>query len=149
MNSTELPLRAVRTQVQFEIATAAAAVAQATAATTRARRRMMVSSRRHDALAGELRTALGRSHLNPALLGTMRRLFHVEHVSLQQRQATLEDAQRREQQERAALAELRNRERSLDRALQAERRRRQLAQRAREMNIADDLWLQHCWRQAQ
>jgi hypothetical protein len=149
MNSIELPLRAVRTQVQFEIVAAADAVAQAAAEATRAQRRVKASSRRCDVLAGALRTALGRSHLNPTLLGTMRRLFHVEHVSLQQRRATFEDAQRREQHERGALAELRNRERSLDRALQAERRCRQLAQRAREVRIADDLWLQHCWRQAQ
>jgi hypothetical protein len=148
MPSSKSPLAVVRTQVQFELVEVAAAVASAAAATSRAQRQVQDSSVRRDAIGDELRAAGGRLQINPALLDAMRRMYRTECAMLRELEAHLEAARQREQRERSALADLRNRERALERALQAERRRGQLRMQAQEMCSADDLWLQHAWRQA-
>ena len=147
MNSNEQALCAVRTQVQFELAQTGAEVAQAAALSVRTQRRVTDLTQRCESAARELRGALAQSRINPALLVAMRRLYQLECQALHDSQVRLATAQQREQQARTALADARNRERSLDRALQAERRKQQLKQQALEMIRADDMWLQHAWRE--
>lgn len=149
MPSSRSPLAVVRTQVQFELVEIVAAVAGAAATTARVQQRVQGSQSRRDAIGNQLRAAGSRTRIDPALLGTMRRMYHAECATLRELQAQLEAARQREQEQRSALADVRNRERALDRALQAERQREQLRLRALEMTIADDLWLQLTWRQSQ
>lgn len=149
MSSIEPALRAVRSQVQFELTEVAAQVAQASDRTERAQSEMSVCKHRCLAAAEGLRTATGRARINPPLLQAMSRIHHSEQLLLRQCEEQLSFAQREEEQARNRLAELRNRERSLDRALLAERRKRKLKEQAIEMIVADDLWLQHAWRTAQ
>ena len=145
MRSSEPALRAVRTQVQFELAEAAAKVAQAAALCAEAQEHVTALRQRCECAAGELRDAMGRSKINPALLAAMRRVHRLEAGALRDWQGRLATAEEREQQARAGLAEVRNRERSLDRALQAEVRKQDLLGQTREMLAVDDLWLQHTW----
>ncbi|HET9446850.1 MAG TPA: hypothetical protein VFO35_11350 [Steroidobacteraceae bacterium] len=147
MRSSEPALRAVRTQVQFELAEAAALVAAAAAQTAEAFEQVSTFKRHCAEAAEQLRSALARNAINPPLLAAMRRVHRRDAQALQEFQSSLAAAQEREQQARAALADVRNRERSLDRALHAELRKQQLEQQAREMLDVDDLWLQHARRE--
>lgn len=149
MNSNERTLRAVRTQVQFELAQVAAEVALAAKAGDRMQHQVTALSQRCDLAATELRSVTKRSQINLALVDAMHRLYHVEQNRLRDSQAQLAAAQQREEQARAAMAGVRNRERSLERALQAERRKEQQRQQALEIIQADDMWLQHAWRELQ
>jgi hypothetical protein len=143
MSTREPVLRAIRSQVQFELVQAAAEVVQAAEQTTRARNRVVSLQRRAGSFLRELRQIMGRPQLNAALLDTMRRCHRVEQSELREWQTREAAAQQHEQQARSALAGLRNQERSLERALQAERRKRQLRIQTLEMIRADELWLQH------
>jgi hypothetical protein len=147
VNSNERALRAVRTQVQFEVAEMAARVASAAMHTARKQRQENVLTLRCESIANEVRTGLSRPSTNPALIEAMQRLYHDDCRRLQQAQALLAVAQEREQQVRTGLAGVRNRERSLERAMNAERRKERLKQQALEVSRADDLWLQHAGRQ--
>ena len=146
MASIEPALHAVRTLAQFELAEAAAKVAQAATLSSRAQHRVTLLTQRCESVVSELRGAIARSRINPALLDAMRRLYQAEHRMLQDAQVELAVALRREQQLRDALAELRNRERALERAVKAERRKRQAKQQTFAVTLADDMWLQHAWR---
>jgi hypothetical protein len=146
MRSSEPALRAVRTQVQFELAEAAAKVAHAATVCAEAQEQVTALRQRCECAAEELRDAMGRSKINPALLATMRRVHRLETAALQDWQRRLAAAAEREQQARAELAGIRNRERSLERALRAEVRKQDLLEQTREMLAVDDLWLQHTWR---
>lgn len=143
MSSSESALRAVRTQVQFELAEAAAGVAREGAKRVEAHEQVVAIERRCDRAAYELRGAMNRALINPALLAAMRGIYLQETEALQDWQARLATAQEREQEARAALADVRNRERSLDRAVRTEQRKRALQEQTREMIDVDELWLQH------
>ena len=147
MSTPEPALRAIRSQVQFELVQAAAEVAQAAGLTARTGDRVMSLQRRADAFLRELRQIMARPQLNAALLDTMRRCHRIEQSELRECQTRLLAARQHEQQARAALADLRNRDRSLDRALRAERHKRQLRIQALEIIRADELWLQHSLRE--
>lgn len=146
MKSTERALRAVRVQLQFELAQAAAQVASAAA--IHAERQTVVNGlvKHSEAVSTELRGALRQEPINPALLTTMYRICRSEHRAVQEARAQAEEAQQREQQARDFLTSVRNQDRSVERALQAERRRQQLQAQASEIQGADDSWLQHRWR---
>ena len=148
MTSNERALRAVRAQVQFELVQAGAEVAQAATLAAEAQQEVAALTQNCESATHELRDAMGRPRINPALIDAMHRLYQVEYHRLQHAQGRLTTAQQREEQARTALAGLRNRERSLERALQAERRKQQLKQQAIEVLRADDLWLQHTWRES-
>jgi chromosome segregation ATPase len=148
MRRHESVLRALRSQVQFEIVRAAAEVAQAARMTTRADRRVASLEQRAASFVAELRQVMGRARVNAALLDTMRRCHRAEQSELGTWQSRLRAAQRHEQQLRAALANLRNEERSLERALQAERRQHEQRLQALEMIRADELWLRHSMRES-
>jgi hypothetical protein len=147
VTSNEPVLRAVRTQVQFELAQAAAEVADATARSGQARQQAAALAQRCDAVARGIRDAMNEEPMNPALLQAMRRAYHSEHIALRDWQARLSVAGQREEQARIVLAGLRNRDRSLERALQAERVKRDRRRQAQEMVLADETWLQHTSRQ--
>lgn len=149
MRSNEPALRAVRTQLQFELVQSAAEVAQAATLSAGAKDEVTTFKHRCESAAHELRVGMGRARVNPALLAAMRRMYHAEQLALRRSQAQLDTAEEREQQARSVLAGLRNQERSLDRALQAERHKRRLRQQAIDMVAADDIWLQHAWRELQ
>lgn len=146
MNSTERALRALRVQVQFELAQTAAQVAAAAAIHAGRQRRVNALVKHSDAVSTELSGALRQQPMNPALLVTMRRMYRSEHQALQEARAQAEEAQHREQQARELLTSVRNQDRSLERAVQAERRRRQQRARAIEIDRADESWLQRRWR---
>jgi hypothetical protein len=147
MSSNESTLRAVRAQVQFELAETASEVAEATTRSVSANRHVIALTDRCRAAANELSDVLSRPHVNPALLAAMRRLFQVERRSLQEWQTRLDTAEQREHLARIALADVRNRERALERALRAERCKRQRKQQTLDIIQADELWLQHSWRE--
>jgi isoaspartyl peptidase/L-asparaginase-like protein (Ntn-hydrolase superfamily) len=142
MKSSEPTLRAIRAQVQFELAQAAAEVAQAAAITASVQQQVNLAAGRYESVARELQAIMGSSRINPPQLAAMQRMFHSEHVLLQGYQKELAAAEQREHQARSVLASLRNRERSLERALQAEQHRRKLKELAQDMLVADDMWLQ-------
>jgi len=146
MSSSESTLRAVRAQVQFELAETAAAVAEAATRSANAQAHVTVATERCNCAAGELRGAMSRVQVNPPLLHAMRRLYQLEQRILQEWQERLLAAEQHEQQARTKLAGVRNRERSLERALEVERRTRQRRQQTLDGLRADDLWLQHAWR---
>lgn len=148
MPSGDGALQALRLQTQFVIVEAAAAVARATAVTNDMQQRVQRVAVRVGSLARELRETTRNSPVNPALLMTLRRMHHAENMTLIEWRKRLGVARQEEQRERSALAELRNRERSLDRALRDAQRARRRAQQSAEMRVADDLWLQHSWREA-
>lgn len=147
MTSDDSALRAVRTQVQFELAQTAAEVAEAATISAHTQRQVVTLTQRCESSARELRGAMARSRLNPALLDAMRRLYQIEQRALYDWETRLTQARHREEQARTALAGVRNRERSLERALLAERRKQQLKRQALEIIQADDMWLQHVWRE--
>jgi predicted GTPase len=147
MTSHQTALRAIRTQVQFELAQTAAEVARAASVSAEAQREVTILMQHCESATRELRDAMGRSRINPALLDAMRRIYQVEQRALCDWEVRLEAARQREAQARAALAGVRNRERSLERAQQVERRRRQLKEQAIEIIRADDMWLQRVWRE--
>jgi hypothetical protein len=146
MRSNERALRALRAQVQFELAESAAEFARTVAIAIRAEEEASVAEHRRDIAADQVRSVMSRAQVNPPLLDTMRRLYHGEQRTTHECQKRLKAAQEREQDACTALAEVRNRERSLERALEAERRGQQLASATREILEGDDLWLQHIWR---
>lgn len=125
----------------------AARVADAATYTAREQRQETLLTRRCESIASEVRTEQNRSRINPALIDSMQRLYQGDRRRLQQAQMLLAEAQEREQQARAALAGVRNKDRALERAMKSERRKEQLKQQALEVIRADDLWLQHAWRQ--
>ena len=108
------------------------------------KRRVESLQRRADILLRELRQVLGRTPLNAALLDTMRRGHRVDQAELREWQGRRIAAQHHEQQAR----ELRNQERSLERALQGEQRKQQARIQAWDLVQADELWLQHSWRES-
>ena len=147
MTRGERTLRAMRTQLQFELAQIAAKVAQATDRSTRAEHAVTAFGRQCDSCVAELRAAMDRSQLNPALLETLRRLHRLQRAALRESQTTLAAARLHEQRAREELAEARNRELSVERALRSEQRKQLLAQQTLEFAVADDLWLERTWRQ--
>ena len=146
MKSNEPALRAVRAQVQFDIVAVGAEVAAAAARSARELRQHTALTKRCDGIVRELRRAVRRQRINPALLDAMGRLYQVERGALQETDSRLAAAAQREQQIRGVLVELRSRERALDRALQMERRKQSVRQHALECTRLDDSWLQHTWR---
>jgi hypothetical protein len=146
MHSNERALRALRAQVQFELAESAAEFARIVALSMRAEEEASAAAQRRDVAADHVRTVMRRAQVNPPLLAAMRRLYHVEQRTTHECHKRLKAAREREQEACNALAHLRNRERSLERALEAERRSQQLASATREILEGDDLWLQHMWR---
>jgi hypothetical protein len=146
MSSIEATLKAVGTTVQFEIVEVIAQVSQAAAVAACAQDEVNSLKQHCTSVASELRVAMGRSQVNPALVEAMHRLYRVGHERLLHAQAGLAAAQERERHVRTRLAALRNSERSLERLLKAERRRRDLDQQARETVEADDIWLQRVQR---
>lgn len=142
MSSNERALRAVRTLTQFELIEVAADVAQAVTARAEAQDHVSALTQHSESAARDLREAIGRERINPALIQEMRRLYRAEQQALSEWQARLAAAQQREQQAYATLARVRARERSIERAADAERRRQQLKRQTAEIVRADDLWLQ-------
>ena len=147
MKRAETTLRALRSQVQFELAQAAADVARAAGVSARTSQREATLERRAASLLVELRQIQGRAHLNAPLLDTMFRWRRREQVELREWQEHARRAREDEQRLRDALAALRNQERSLERALHAERRRQTLRADAAAAFRADELWLQHSVRE--
>jgi hypothetical protein len=148
MRPPDRALRALLSQVQFEIVRTAAEVVQAAGITARAASRVEALERRADTFLLELRQISSRPRLNAALLDTMRRCHRAEQTELRDWQVRRRTAWQQEQQVREALAGLRHQERSLERALQAERRKRELRVQALDMIRADELWLQHSMRES-
>jgi len=146
VNSSERALRALRTQVQFELAQAGMRVAQAAALSAGVQRRVDTLTQAREAAARELRAAMHRPQVNPALLAEMRKLYLAEQHALHDSASRLAAARQLEQRARDELAGVRNRDRSLERGLQAEQRNQQLKQRGLEGAQVDDLWLQHARR---
>jgi len=142
MTRSEQTLQAMRTQLQFDLVQIAANVAQATQLSTRAEHSVKALARQCDSCVAELRTAMDRSQLNPALLDALRRLHRLQRAALRESQTKLAAAQLYERRAREELAEARNRELSLERALRSERRKQLQNRRTIEFAVADDLWLQ-------
>lgn len=142
MNRIESTLRAVRTQVQFELVEVAAEVVRAAARAVSAQDEMKQADRRCNAAAGELRATMAAAPMNPALVRAMGRIYDGERSVLRAARSQLAAAKRLEDDARTALADVRNRERSLERALQEEQRKRRAQQQAFELIQADELWLQ-------
>lgn len=147
MRSSDRALRALRAQVQFQLAQIAPEVASAAVVRASWQERAADFAKRSEVASSELRGALCRQPINPALLVTMRRMYQYEHRAFDEARAQAEEAQRHEQRARDALANLRNRDHSLERALQAERRRQDLKLQVKEIEHADDWWLQRLWRE--
>lgn len=147
MTPDERALHALRIQLQFEMLQAGAEVAHATTVSSRAQQQVAELTQCCESIVSELRNAMQRVQINPALLDAMRRLYRAERQSLQVAEVRLRAAREHEQRLRAALTGLRNRERSLERALQAERRKGFLKQQAIEIVRADDMWMQRAWSQ--
>lgn len=142
MADTASALRAVRTEVQFEVMQAIAEVAQATAHAEKIQSELSHLTLRCDHMASTLNGAMRRPQLNPAMIETLRRLYQTDYQTLSDVKGRLTEARQQEQQARSALAALRNRERSLDRALKAEQRKQESRREVVQMENADDMWLQ-------
>jgi len=142
MTTSERTLRAMRTQLQFELVQIAAEVARATELSTRAEHVVSAFARQCDSCVAELRAAMDRPQLNPALLDALRRLHRLQRVALRESETKLATARLHEQRAREALAEARNRELSLERALRSELREQLRIRQTLEFAVADDLWLQ-------
>lgn len=148
MRSGERALSAVHALTQFELIEVAEETALAVAGRTQAQEQVDMLTQHCDASASELREALGRQRVNPALIQQMRRLYRAEQLALAEWRSRLVDAQQREEQAYTALGRVRNRERSMERAVQAERHRQQLKRQMLEIALADELWLQQRSREA-
>ena len=147
MSRTEVALRAIRTQIQFDMVQAAADVAQAAAELSGAQGRVAELTRRCESFGRELTGIIARPAVNPALLNAVWRCLRVQRTDLGEWRRRRAEALRREQDLRSTLADLRNRERSLERALKEERRERQASRQALETIRADEIWLQHSLRE--
>jgi hypothetical protein len=142
MSKSERTLLALHALTRFEMVEAASKVAQSIERRKETQLQVDVLVERCKRTAAELRDAMRREQVNPALIGAMHRFYGREHHSLREWREHLASAQQYEQQVTLALAHVRNRERSLERAMQAERRKQQLRRDALENVRADDLWLQ-------
>jgi hypothetical protein len=141
-------LRTLHSQVQFEIVRAATEVVQAADVSSRAAQRAAELATRVASYLDELRQIMGRPLLNAPQLEAMLRWHRAEEAEQREWQLRTRRARLRETQLREALAGLRSQERSFERALLAERRRRELRIQAADAIGADELWLQHSWREA-
>jgi hypothetical protein len=146
MNSNERTLRAVGTQVDFELAQAGAEVARSAALCATAQQQVDTLVRRCESATREMRRVQDRSAINPALFATVHRLLNVELHALDGAQTQLAGLTEREQRARQVLADVRNRGRAVQRAIEAEQRSQRMKQQARDFIISDDLWLQQQWR---
>lgn len=142
MSKSERTLLALHALTRFEMVEAASKVAQSIERRKEAQLQVDALIERCKRTAAELRDAMKREQVNPALVGAMHRYYGREHHVLREWRAQLASAQEYEQHATLALAHVRNRERSLERAMQAERRKQQLQRDAIENVRADDLWLQ-------
>lgn len=147
MSSIETTLRALRTQVGFELVEAAAEVITARDLSAGAQGHVSSQLHRTESFMRRLREIGARPQPNAALYLAVRQCCRAEEQALREWRIRLADAQQRERRARSALAELRNKERSLERALHAERRKRQRRVSSLEMIRADELWLQHSLRE--
>jgi DNA repair ATPase RecN len=138
----------MRTNLQFELAQIAAKVAHATQLSTRAEHAVSAFARQCESCVAELRAAMDRSQLDPALLGALRRLHRLQRAALRESQTKLAAAQLYEESARQEWAEARNRELSLERALRSEQRKQRQMQQTLEFAVVDDLWLQRRRRSA-
>jgi hypothetical protein len=141
MSSCNATLQLLLTQVQFELVEAAAKVAKSSQATAASEDEAVLAQVRSQNAASQLRAAMMRSRINPALLTRMRHIYLREHRQLHDSQARNKAAKQCEEQAWEALSELRNRERSLERVLQERARQDGLRQQAIESVQADELWL--------
>jgi len=138
----ERTLSVLRTQLQFELLQAGAAVAESSNACARIQRQVDECRGRCDQLSHGLRDVLGDAKTNPEMMQVMHRMYRAESNVLRESERELADAAARDEQLRAELASLRNRERSLQQALQAQRSKQRARLQAKQIIIADDLWLQ-------
>jgi hypothetical protein len=142
MTSSERTLRAMRTQLQFELAQIVVDVARATQLSTSAEHAVSTFARQCESCVSELRAAMDRSHLNPALLEALRCVHRLQRAALRESETKLAAARLHEQRTRDELAAARNRELSLERAWRSELRKQLQKRQTLEFAVADDLWLQ-------
>ncbi len=142
-------MKALHTLVQFELVQAGGEVAQAATLCAGAQRQTDACTQRYGAAVQEMRAVQGRAAINPALVTAVHRLLGAQQQALRDSQTRLRELSEREQQARATLAEVRNRDRSVERALKSARSDQQLSLQARQSALADDMWLQQQWRDAQ
>ncbi|HEY5760116.1 MAG TPA: hypothetical protein VIU34_30045 [Steroidobacter sp.] len=142
MRSSNRALSAVHALAQFELIEVAEETALAVKARTQAQGHVDLLTQQCHASVSELRAAMSRQQVNPALIQQMRRLYRAEQLALAEWRSRLIEAQQREEQAYTALGRVRNRERSMERAMQAERHRQQLKRQMLEIALADELWLQ-------
>lgn len=147
MNSDESALRALRTQVHFDLAQTGAQVAHATQLSATAKNQVVSFTQCQENTASELRRVMMQMPINPALLDAMRDLHDVELRGLRDAKTRFATAEQKEHEARVALADLRSRDRALERALHAVLRKQQLKQEVKASIDADDLWLQQNWQE--
>lgn len=145
MSSIEPALRVLRTQLQFELAEIAANVVRATQVSAATEREVGVLTQRCKQATEQLRGALHRTIIDPALVAILRGLTTAEQRAQRDAQTRLVAAQQNEQQARDALTQVRKREQSFDRALREAARKKLRSQQVTESVRVDDLWLQHSW----
>jgi hypothetical protein len=143
MTKSSSALEMLRLKTRYEFFVAAADAARAIAAVKEAEQQALAEARRVDAHSHELRDALTRTAMNPALIQALQTIQRAAQASLHTCLSRHQAVSEHEEQMRQALAELRNTERSLERAVQAQRRNRQLESQTREMAVVDDMWSQH------
>ncbi|MEO8152133.1 MAG: hypothetical protein ABI605_03610 [Rhizobacter sp.] len=142
-------MTALHTLVQFELAQAGGEVALAATLCAGAQRQANASAQLCGAAMQEMRVVQARAAINPALVTAVHRMLGAQQEALRDSQTRLRESSEREQQARAALAEVRNLDRSVERALKSARSDQQLGLQARQSALADDMWLQQQWRDAQ